>query len=80
MSTKYEFKCELFCEDIPHYRFFKFELDNKSCFEIRIDGGVHYGLKSKRSISVSKNNIPKGYFEIMKINNDDLIYNLTLFE
>lgn len=81
LSTKYEFKCELFFEDfIPHYRFFKFELDNKSCFEIRIDGGVHYGLKSKRSISVSKNNIPKEYFEIMKINNDDLIYNLTLLE
>jgi hypothetical protein len=80
LSPKYEFKCELSFEKIPNYRFFKFELDNKSCFEIRIDGGVHYGLKSKSRIPASKNNIPKEYFEIMKINNDDLIYNLTLLE
>lgn len=80
LKDKYEFKSELIYDQPPHYRFFKFELNNKSYFEIRIDGGVHHGLKSKRSISLSYRNIPKEFFEIQKYNDDDLIYNFTLLE
>jgi DEAD/DEAH box helicase domain-containing protein len=80
LKNKYEFKSELICKQPPHYRFFKFELNNKSYFEIRIDGGIHHGLRSKRSILLSYGNTSKEHFEILKSTDDDLIYNFTILE
>ena len=61
---------------LPHYRFFKFSSENQK-FTIRVDAGIHHGLKPVRRLRSNEMPMSNQVFDIRKDVNYDLIYNIS---
>ena len=60
---------------MPHYRYFEFA-DDKGGFSIRIDGGISHGIKPVKPLENGE--VDNESFEIRKVVDYDLIYNISL--
>ena len=65
-------------ERLPHYRIFEFKSETGTSFSIRIDGGIHHGLRPKDRIYFEQDDLLNSDTEILKIVNYQLIYTLSL--
>jgi ATP-dependent helicase YprA (DUF1998 family) len=65
-------------ERLPHYRIFEFKSETGTSFSIRIDGGIHHGLRPKDRIYFEQDDLLNSDTEILKIVNYELIYTLSL--
>jgi hypothetical protein len=65
-------------ERLPHYRIFKFKSESGMSFSIRIDGGIHHGLRPKKRIYFEQDEILNSKTELLKVVDYELIYTLSL--
>ena len=70
----------IICPDhyLPHYRIFNFKSEEGTSFSIRIDGGIHHGLRPKERIYFDQEELLNSTTEIIKTVNHELIYTLTI--
>ena len=65
-------------ERLPHYRIFEFKSETGTSFSLRIDGGIHHGLRPKDRIYFEQDNLLNSDIELVKMVNYELIYTLSL--
>lgn len=68
------------CPDssLPHYRIFDFQSEDGISFSIRVDGGIHHGLRPKNRIYFDQEEYLNPEIPLIKFVNHDLIYTLTI--
>ena len=65
-------------ERLPHYRILEFKSETGTSFSLRIDGGIHHGLRPKDRIYFEQDNLLNSDIELIKMVNYELIYTLSL--